>query len=277
PVDELADELVVLRVLGDALTRDQARVRRTGRDRQREVEVLSADQVAELDGLAAAGDGAVARRKRGRRDPELRGGHVEQLLVRVRSSGPGLGRAARDAAAAAAAARRVEPRLGMGVLHHAHVRDVELLCDEHQDARRRARELRLAVRDDHLVVLRDRKPGVARVQVGKPVTGAARVERRVARRSKRIPGPVHAEADDECAAGLEELLPRELLLVQKTRHRYFPPFAITAAACLIAVRILGYVPQRQRWPFIAVRIWSSVGFFVVESRSAAWIIIPFWQ
>ena len=28
----------------------------------------------------------------------------------------------------------------------------------------------------------------------------------------------------------------------------------TAAACLIAVRIRGYVPQRQRWPFIAVRI-----------------------
>ena len=39
----------------------------------------------------------------------------------------------------------------------------------------------------------------------------------------------------------------------------------------------GYVPQRHRWPFIAVRIWASVGFFVVASRSAAWIIMPFWQ
>ena len=56
-----------------------------------------------------------------------------------------------------------------------------------------------------------------------------------------------------------------------------PPFAITAAAFWIAVRILGYVPQRQRCPFIAVRIWSSDGFFVVARRSAAWIIIPFWQ
>src|SRR5205085_3229372 len=100
---------------------------------------------------------------------------------------------------------------------------------------------------------------------------------RVAGGSERVAGPVHAEADDERAAGLQELLARKVPLVEKTRHRYFPPFAITAAACLIAVRIRGYVPQRQRWPFIAVRIWSSVGFFVVESRSAAWIIIPFWQ
>jgi hypothetical protein len=60
-------------------------------------------------------------------------------------------------------------------------------------------------------------------------------------------------------------------------HGYFPPFAITAAAFWIAVRIRGYVPQRQRWPFMAVRICASVGRLVVASRSAAWIIIPFWQ
>ena len=66
-------------------------------------------------------------------------------------------------------------------------------------------------------------------------------------------------------------------LVDETSHVYAPSFAITFAACWIAVRILGYVPQRQRCPFIAVRIWSSDGFFVVASRSAAWINIPFWQ
>ena len=71
-------------------------------------------------------------------------------------------------------------------------------------------------------------------------------------------------------------LARELLLVKKPGH-HAPPFAITAAAFWIAVRILGYVPQRHRCPFIAVRIWSSDGFFVVARRSAAWIIIPFWQ
>ena len=70
---------------------------------------------------------------------------------------------------------------------------------------------------------------------------------------------------------------RENSLFEHLGHGYFPPFAITAAAFWIAVRIRGYVPQRHRWPFIAVRICASVGRFVVASRSAAWIIIPFWQ
>src|SRR4029078_10644220 len=97
-------------------------------------------------------------------------------------------------------------------------------------------------------------------------------------RAQRTPSHAReAEADDQGAAAFQERLAAELLLMQETRHGYLPPFAITEAACLIAVKIRGYVPQRQRWPFIAVRIWSSVGFFVVESRSAAWIIIPFWQ
>src|SRR6201999_4495953 len=94
----------------------------------------------------------------------------------------------------------------------------------------------------------------------------------------RLPGQPRthdAEADDQPAA-LDEGLARELL-VHDLGHRYFPPFAITAAAFWIAVRMRGYVPQRQRWPFIAVRICASVGRFVVASRSAAWIIIPFWQ
>ena len=90
------------------------------------------------------------------------------------------------------------------------------------------------------------------------------------------PRRADGEADEHRAAALDERLARELL-VQHLRHGYFPPFAITAAAFWIAVRIRGYVPQRQRWPFIAVRICASVGRFVVASRSAAWIIIPFWQ
>ena len=90
------------------------------------------------------------------------------------------------------------------------------------------------------------------------------------------PAPSDAEADDQRAAALDERLARELL-VEHLGHGYFPPFAITAAAFWIAVRIRGYVPQRHRWPFIAVRICASVGRFVVASRSAAWIIIPFWQ
>ncbi len=47
-----------------------------------------------------------------------------------------------------------------------------------------------------------------------------------------------AEADDECAAALQECLARKLALVQKAGH-HLPPFAITAAACLIADRIRG--------------------------------------
>ena len=89
-------------------------------------------------------------------------------------------------------------------------------------------------------------------------------------------GAGEREADDHRAAALDERLARELL-VQDLGHGYFPPFAITAAAFWIAVRIRGYVPQRHRWPFIAVRICASVGRLVVASRSAAWIIIPFWQ
>src|SRR6186997_2060732 len=74
---------------------------------------------------------------------------------------------------------------------------------------------------------------------------------------RRLAGERRAEdgeADDQRAAALDELLTAELLLMHEARHGYLPPFAITAAACLIAVRIRGYVPQRQRWPFIAVRI-----------------------
>jgi hypothetical protein len=38
--------------------------------------------------------------------------------------------------------------------------------------------------------------------------------------------------------------------------------------------IRGYVPQRQMWPFIAVRNCASVGGGVVESNSADLTIMP---
>ena len=50
--------------------------------------------------------------------------------------------------------------------------------------------------------------------------------------------PREREADDQRAAALDERLARELL-VQDLGHGYFPPFAITAAAFWIAVRMRG--------------------------------------
>ena len=70
-------------------------------------------------------------------------------------------------------------------------------------------------------------------------TGCSRVRRRSGR--ARLAGSRRAgeaEADDQRAAALEERLARELL-VQDLGHGYFPPFAITAAAFWIAVRIRG--------------------------------------
>src|SRR5581483_7463357 len=71
-----------------------------------------------------------------------------------------------------------------------------------------------------------------------------RVERR--RRLAREPCAERAEAEDDGTAALHERLARELLLVQEAGHPYAPPFAITAAAFWIAVRIRGQVPQRHR-------------------------------
>src|SRR3954465_2599433 len=120
------------------------------------------------------------------------------------------------------------------------------------------------------------EPGVELARVEGPVALELGIAGRLGR-LRTEHGAERREADDQRAAALDERPAAELLLVQKTSHVYAPPFAITAAAFWIAVRILGYVPQRHRWPFIAVRIWSSDGFFVGASRSAAWIIMPFWQ
>src|SRR5205814_1979236 len=73
------------------------------------------------------------------------------------------------------------------------------------------------------------------------VRGAVRSERTLGglRGLRTDTGAEDAEADEHRAAALQERLARELLLMQKTRHGYLPPFAITPAACLIAVRMRG--------------------------------------
>ena len=272
----LADRLRVAQA-GAVAERRRRRALRV-RSSQLDVEHLAADQVSVLDGLAAAGDHAGRHREARDRDAELRRRHVQQRLLGKRSSGADVRRAARDARATAAAARDVQPRLGVRVDHLREVH-VQLFRREHEDARRRAvTELGLAVGDDARVLRRDRDPRVDLGQIRQVVVRGALVERREAVRRRRLPGGgSRSDGHDQRAAALDERLARELLLVKEARHVYAPPFAITAAAFWIAVRILGYVPQRHRCPFIAVRIWSSDGFFVVARRSAAWIIIPFWQ
>src|SRR5205085_5557408 len=115
-------------------------------------------------------------------------------------------------------------------------------------------ELGLAVRDGDRVVGVERDPRVDLRLVGQEVRRGALAERGVRVGRLCLSGSsCEAEADDQCAAALDEGLARDVLLMHEARH-HLPPFAITAAACLIAVRMRGYVPHRQRWPFMAVRI-----------------------
>jgi hypothetical protein len=119
----------------------------------------------------------------------------------------------------------------------AHLVDVhvELLGDKHHQAGRDA------VADLDLARLEHRRV------VG--VDGDVRVDlrrvRQVARRGRgggtRLAAETRshdAEADDEGATALDERAARELL-VEHLCHDYFPPFAITAAAFWIAVKIRG--------------------------------------
>src|SRR5262249_61193853 len=88
--------------------------------------------------------------------------------------------------------------------------------------------------DRRRVVGVDRDPRVERVLIDT----VARI--RVAGRP-RSSGPCRTckgEADDQCASPLQEGAARELLLVQEAGH-HLPPFAIVAAACLIAVKMRG--------------------------------------
>ena len=178
-------------------------------ERHREVEQLAADQVAVLDALAAAGDDAgrdAVRLATG--TPSFVDAMLEQHLLRVRRRRAGLRRAARDAARAAAAARGVQPRLGVRIDHLVHVH-VQLFGDEHQDAGRGAvTELRLAVGDDDRVVRRDRDP---RVDLRSGPAGsrcgprAANGVRPFA--AEALPACAERrEADDQRAAALDERL-----------------------------------------------------------------------
>src|SRR6266567_5900571 len=49
----------------------------------------------------------------------------------------------------------------------------------------------------------------------------------------------------------------------------FPRRGTSVAACLIANRIRGYVPQRQMFPDMALSMSASFGFVFVASRAAA--------
>src|SRR5207249_1183747 len=120
-------------------------------------------------------------------------------------------------------------------LAHVHI---ELLCRDHQQTERPALTDLNAVRVQRRCVVRmNTKPRIDLVHVDWTVRGkgilAGGLRLRTNTRTQQ------AEADDQRAASLHEVLTRKLLLMKKTRHRYFPPFAITAAACLIAVRIRG--------------------------------------
>ena len=53
--------------------------------------------------------------------------------------------------------------------------------------------------------------------------------------------------------------------------------AVSSAARLTAASIRGYVPQRQRFPFMPARICSGLGFGVCASSAAACMICPHWQ
>src|SRR5437870_4619052 len=74
------------------------------------------------------------------------------------------------------------------------------------------------------------------------------------------------ESDHQCAARF-----------QKIATNHAAPPAITREARWMAFMILGYVPQRHKWPFIAVRICASVGLGVFERSSELLMIMPLKQ
>ena len=126
----------------------------------------------------------------------------------------------------------------------------------------------MAVNDRRRVVGVNRNPGVELIgaRLHRPVIRPGQLTR-VLRERGRSDG----EADDQRAAGLEEVASRKSGRKAFT-HR--PPPAIASPARLIAFIRRGYVPQRQMCPFIAVRISASVGFAFFDSSSAALIIWP---
>ena len=257
----------------DQLVAARGRERRL-RGGDRAVEELPGREVGVLDRLAAAGDDAVRDRQARRRHTELRRGHVQEQRPRsgrspahARRAHRGRGRGAPDRER-----RQRHVRVDLHLRHLVH-REPELLRRDHANGGRRAlAELRPTREQRHGVVGVHLQPRVDLGRVGR-AGKRARVRRgdrgRVVRGPCRLGGkPADAEADHERAAPAQERLARELALGQNTcigghvhhllricrRGHHAPAFAITAAAFWIAVRIRGYVPQRHRCPFIAVRI-----------------------
>jgi hypothetical protein len=80
------------------------------------------------------------------------------------------------------------------------------------------------------------------------------------------------ETDDEGATGLQQITARKLRSFECGAH--FDATEVICEARTIAFRILGYVPQRHKWPFIADRICASVGLGTFDRSSEALMIIP---
>jgi hypothetical protein len=242
PLHLLADQLV----LGERLQRRPARVR--GRER------LVAEQCAVGDGLGAVADD----RDHARVDPQPGNGHAQLLGGEAEQNGPRLGSglaylrtAVRNRVAAdrAALVRRDVgvPHCGLDLLD----RQVELFGRDHQEAGGRAGDVDLPEGDRGGVVRVDRYPRVDQGRVGRACNRARSSTLRRAGEGRAD----EAEADDECAAALQELLAVELgtvdQLVQlaaveqvdrafaENRHPRYPSFAIVAAARLIALVIRG--------------------------------------
>src|SRR4051812_33886939 len=72
------------------------------------------------------------------------------------------------------------------------------------------------------------------------------------------------KADDKRAAGFHKVAP----------GTHLDTAFITREARWIAFKTRGYVPQRQRWPFMADRICDSLGCGVFDNSSDALMIMP---
>ena len=77
------------------------------------------------------------------------------------------------------------------------------------------------------------------------------------------------KSDEQRATGFQEIAPREF-----DRARLVAHFATSREARRMALRMRGYVPQRHKCPFIAVRISSSLGRGLRARSSAALIVMP---
>src|SRR5262245_45184500 len=150
--------------------------------------------------------------------------------------------------------------------HSGHLRHVEVQFIR-RDLQKRGRdslsELVVAVDDRCRVVRVNRDPAVkvAGIRLRPTLAGPRKLTWVLRER-----GRDHCETDNERAAGLEELTAGKFR-EEVVAHRV-PP-VIASPARLMAFIRRGYVPHRQMWPFMAVRISASVGFGFFDRSSAA--------